>query len=137
MLLATGEEILERVDLEIPGIGMNFVFRRTYRSKVKFNGPLGHGWDFNWNDNLQPSLRCVDRQNGHGRPVRWQLTPNFEYEPPPGYFSKLVKRDGAAPDRVFVLRDPDGTKRFYDAQGRLSAWENHFVSFGRLRPSRI
>ena len=117
VLHATGEEILERVDLEIPGIGMNFVVSRTYRSKVLFNGPLGHSWDFNWYDNLHivPVTRNVERQNGHGRKSTWTYKiADGTYEPPPGHFSTLAW-DGA----FYVLTEPDGMKRFYKADGLL------------------
>ncbi|MCO5165161.1 MAG: DUF6531 domain-containing protein [Planctomycetes bacterium] len=116
VLLATGEELLERVDLHLPGVGMDFVFRRTYRSKVKYLGPLGHGWDFNWDDGLVFDwLGNVTRQNGRGRPVEWKKKlVAGTYETPPGHFSTLARVD-----TLYVLTEPDGTRRVYDPQGRL------------------
>src|SRR5262245_51807077 len=47
--LHDGEFHLHVTDLTIPGRGFDWKFERTYRSGIVFNGPLGHGWEFNYN----------------------------------------------------------------------------------------
>jgi hypothetical protein len=42
VLLHSGEERLDRVDVVIPGRGdLSFVMRRRYRSRLDYDGPLG------------------------------------------------------------------------------------------------
>ena len=48
----TGEFFLNAVDLQIPGRGLDWSFSRKYRSQIQYDGPLGHGWDFNMNARL-------------------------------------------------------------------------------------
>ncbi|MEW6027826.1 MAG: DUF6531 domain-containing protein, partial [Planctomycetota bacterium] len=50
--LTTGEFYQDSADLTIPGRGFPFKFIRKYRSKSMYNGPLGYGWDFNYNARL-------------------------------------------------------------------------------------
>ena len=53
--LHSGEEHFERTDLAIPGRGdIHFVLRRSYRSKLDYDGPLGFGWDYSYNEALFP-----------------------------------------------------------------------------------
>ena len=47
---------------------MDFVFRRWYRSQVSYDGPLGHGWDFELN------ARLVSLGGGHPL-FRWDGAP--------------------------------------------------------------
>src|SRR5690606_750443 len=50
---ATGEFIIEEVDLAFPGLGqLGFEHRRVYRSAVAYRGPMGHGWDHGYNQRL-------------------------------------------------------------------------------------
>ena len=37
------------IDLEVSGAGMDFAFRRTYRSGAAYRGPLGTNWDHTYN----------------------------------------------------------------------------------------
>ncbi|NIO85733.1 MAG: hypothetical protein GTN53_34675, partial [Candidatus Aminicenantes bacterium] len=52
VLLHSGEFIWDDVDIRIPGRGFDFVFQRTYRSQAIYSGPLGWGWDHNYNKRL-------------------------------------------------------------------------------------
>ncbi|MCI0589416.1 MAG: DUF6531 domain-containing protein, partial [Planctomycetes bacterium] len=55
VLLHSGEERLDRVDLAILGRGdLHFTLSRRYRSRLTYDGPLGHGWDFDYNETLFP-----------------------------------------------------------------------------------
>ena len=49
ILLFSGEKFEQVVDLRIKGRGMDFVWQRTYGSKVGPNTAQGNGWDFSYN----------------------------------------------------------------------------------------
>jgi hypothetical protein len=49
---ATGEFFIDEVDLTFPGFGVTFSHRRTYRSRIDYEGVLGHGWDHGYNQRL-------------------------------------------------------------------------------------
>ena len=50
--IGTGELRHQETDLEVPSLGMPFRFTRVYRSSLGYNGPIGQGWDFNYNSHL-------------------------------------------------------------------------------------
>ena len=117
--LASGEERFERTDLVIPGRGeVHFVLRRTYRSRLEYDGPLGHGWDFSYNEALfRRTNGDATRLNGRGRLDLWRRAPGGGFAAPPGNYRTLSER----PDGSFVLRSADGFRRHYHADGRLMA----------------
>lgn len=123
VVLHNGEKRLDRVDLHVPGRGhIGFVLYRRYRSQVEFNGPLGHNWDFNYNEALVVlDNGDVLRLNGMGRQDLWDKK-GSRYISPVGYFSTLVQE----PDGSFILRSPNGFKRFYTPGGRLDRYEDRF-----------
>ncbi|MDZ4383950.1 MAG: DUF6531 domain-containing protein, partial [Nitrospirota bacterium] len=49
---ATGNYIFNRKELEISGRGLPFVFERNYNSQDAQDGPLGFGWNHNYNTAL-------------------------------------------------------------------------------------
>ncbi len=123
VLLHSGEEKLDRVDLTIPGRGdLNFTMRRRYRSQYEFDGPLGHGWDFDYNDVLFPEPNGdVTRCNGRSHIDRWAKN-GTGFDAPEGHFRELVAED----DGSFTLRAADGLKRFYGPDGRLHAYVDRY-----------
>ncbi|MCO5167216.1 MAG: choice-of-anchor D domain-containing protein [Planctomycetes bacterium] len=132
VLLATGEETLDRVDMVIPGRGMDFVLSRRYRSRGWYNGPLGHSWDFNWNEGLFfTGDGHVYRQNGRSRISQWTRQTDGSYTPEKGHFSKLIRMPGN-PLGLYVLRETDGVKRHYRPDGRLSAVQDRHGNTIRL-----
>ncbi|MEZ6186475.1 MAG: HYR domain-containing protein [Planctomycetota bacterium] len=116
VVLSTGEERLDRVDLAIPGrAGLDFVMRRRYRSRVFLDGPLGHSWDFDYNQRLFADGEDVVRVNGRSRVDSWERLPDGSYRSPRGNFGTLIQEvDGS-----FVLRMPDGMKKYYQTNGLL------------------
>lgn len=49
----TGEFVVHATDLTLSGLGgMNFALSRVYRSGTDFDGPLGFGWDHNYNQRV-------------------------------------------------------------------------------------
>ncbi|MCI0633851.1 MAG: DUF6531 domain-containing protein, partial [Actinobacteria bacterium] len=122
VLLHSGEEMFERVDLAIPGRGgLDFQLVRRYRSQWHHDGPLGHNWDFNYNDGLYPRPNGdIVRANGRGRVSHWPLLPQGGHAPPTGYFYDLGRN--ARGD--FVITDANGFRRYYHPDGRLQAHED-------------
>lgn len=121
VILNTGEEILRRVDLAIVGRGeAHFTFTRTYRSRLLFDGPLGHGWDHEYNERFfeQPNGDLI-RSNGGGRVDRWVFD-DGKYVAPTGYYRRLFKE----PDGTLVAIEPNGFRRRYGTDGRLQSHED-------------
>jgi RHS repeat-associated protein len=116
VFLHNGEFSHYTADLEIPGRGFNWKLERKYRSGVIFNGPLGHGWEFNYNRRLFVEANgSVIRMDGLGRADRYELV-GGGYSAPTGFYTRLVRN----PDGTFTERDMSGIKAFYsrpDAQG--------------------
>lgn len=124
VLLHSGEEIFTAVDLTIPGrAGMDFVMQRVYRSQFDYDGPLGFGWTFDYNDGLffEPNGDIV-RINSRSHVGMWTLNANGTYSAPEGYFSLLERRN----DGAFVLTEPDGFLRFYRSDGRLFCHQDRY-----------
>ena len=120
--LHNGEVHLQRTDLRIPGRGeIDFCMKRSYRSQVAYTGPLGHGWDFTYNECLFiEGDGNVTRSSGTGRLDTWIRNEDGSYTAPLGYFGTLAKQA----DGTYVIRSPDGFKRFYSTAGRLTRHED-------------
>lgn len=120
--LHNGEEVLTRTDLVIPGRGdIHFRFTRTYRSRIFYEGPMGHNWNHNYNERL--SLRSngdVVRFNGRTHRDLWVSNNDGTFVTPKGFFSTLIRHDTGE----FTLREPNGFKRHYRNNGLLSRHED-------------
>ena len=117
-----GEEHFSQTDLFVPGRGdLSFNFRRTYKSRLVYNGPLGHGWSHNYHEALYADANGdVVRETGFGHVDRWISTGQGTYQAPAGYFMVLRRLDEGG----WVLRSPNGMKRYFFASGRLRALED-------------
>lgn len=60
----SGQLLIEATDLEIPGIGLDFRFRRTYLHATLYDGPLGPRWDHSYNLWLREAVE--PRRDGSG-----------------------------------------------------------------------
>ncbi|MBI2927228.1 MAG: RHS repeat protein, partial [Verrucomicrobia bacterium] len=120
--LQNGEEYFTRTDLFIPGRGeIHFAMRRTYRSQLDYDGPLGQGWTFDYNEGLfVQDNGDVTRFNRRSRIDGWKRKADGTYQQPTGFFAGLAR----LPDGTFVFREPDGFKRSYRADGRLAKHED-------------
>ncbi len=126
VVLANGEMRLDRADLRIPGRGqIHFNISRRYRSQLDYDGPLGHGWDFSYNERLLVlSNGDVARSNGWGHVTVWTRNVDGSFTAPTGYFGTLREEN----DGSFTLRETDGFKRIYSADGQLLSHEDRFGS---------
>ena len=132
VLLHSGEFIHRETDLRIPGRGFDWEFTRTYRSAVTLDGPLGHGWEFNYNRRIIPTtpnniedilknfadaeIGDVVRIDGYGRADLYKL--DFQradatalFTAPSGFYTSLELLSNGG----FVERDRNGTLAVYDS----------------------
>jgi RHS repeat-associated protein len=106
--LHNGEFFLREVDLEIPGRGFNWMFARSYRSGISFNGP--HNWEFNYNRRLVAMTdQHILRMDGYARADAYTLNPDGSFTSPVGFYTRLVKN----PDGTLTEREPNGTRIDY------------------------
>lgn len=100
VFLHTGELNQHAVDLEVPGRGFHWRFERRYRSGMQYDGPLGHGWDFNYNQRLVVQGNGdVLRVDGLGRVDRYVLAAG-SYESPSAFYTRLARNlDGSYDER--------------------------------------
>lgn len=64
---ATGELFVQSVDLVVPGRGLDFVFMRTYRSRIGLDTAMGVGWDHSYNIRAAMSGPNITVQDGQNR----------------------------------------------------------------------
>jgi len=89
--LASGEVSLRRVDLRVPGRGLDWEFSRRYRSRISFLGRVGANWEFN--DHARLLLDTVTGgftlADGNGRSDIFTLMQGGDYLSPAGSYSRL------------------------------------------------
>lgn len=132
--LHNGEFHTRVVDLAIPGRGFDWRFERSYRSRVDFDGPLGHNWDFVDNRRLRvaidtetaaelqlsfpnngPTVAVGDvvRLDGRNRADLYKLNPSTGgFTAPDGFYTALTRNpiDGGS----YRERDASGMVYAYD-----------------------
>jgi len=99
-VLHRGEFEREVTDLEIQGAGLDFAFRRVYRSGAAYLGPLGQSWDHTYNLRLREENDFVlVRLTGELAEDRFVQHPRFGeaefhyYVPPDGLHDVIVPDD--------------------------------------------
>ncbi len=116
VFMDTGEYVMQVTDLTIPGRGFDFSFTRSYRSKIRFDGPLGHNWDFNYNVHLDADPGGnVSLLDGGGRKDTFVANGAGGFVAPPGHFF-VLETEGAG----YLLRAPQGVEHHFSADGRLT-----------------
>lgn len=111
--LHSGELHLQEVDLVIPGRGLDFVWARTYRSRIGPDSAQGNGWDFSYNLWIEMAGNAVRVMDGNGRSDRYLLQPDGSYA------ARQFFREGRfQPDGTFKLLFADqGTWTFFPLDG--------------------
>jgi RHS repeat-associated protein len=116
VVLSTGNYIQNHVDLELPGKGFPFAFRRFYNSKFsdQTGKPLGFGWTCNYNVRVQDAGTNVLVIQGDGS--TWSfLSTNGIYVGELGLYDTLTKTNGD-----WLLSDKSQTvTRFVGTNGQL------------------
>jgi YD repeat-containing protein len=64
---ATGELFVRSEDVRVPGRGLDFVWARTYRSKIGLTTPMGANWDSSYNIRIAQSGSNMTVQDGQNR----------------------------------------------------------------------
>lgn len=123
IFLHTGELVQQRTDSSIPSVGFDSEFIRTYRSGMKYNGPLGYGWDFTSNRRLVMETNGnVRRIDGRGRSDRFTLVGD-QLVAPNGLYMRLMRNA----ENMFLERDPHGNLSEYSAPNSLGVARLNWV----------
>src|SRR5262249_20224279 len=140
-----GDLFEQRTDMELGGYGLHYEFKRTYRSRVQFQGTLGYSWDHNYNKRMigpycldasyYSKSGGVDYQDGELNIIHFNysgsarsangLSGTLYYAAPAGVPLTLTyvwcqDRTGATCsyyNNVFILRDADGVVTQFDSGG--------------------
>ncbi len=157
MLPFSGQFLLEAIDLEMEGIGLDLCFERTYLHNTFYEGPLGRRWDHSYNLWLREDVEIgseeryehvVYRSNGRLVAQRF-LAASYDddpgdatgiadavFAPSDGSHDRLVKADGR-----FVLVSPDGRRIEYNNDLRAETIRDRNDNTIRLvydgEPSRV
>jgi RHS repeat-associated protein len=109
MFLFSGEVHSTMTDLVIPGVGLDFVWSRSYRSMIGTNTTLGNGWTFAYNISIRQSGADLILTDGNSRQDTY-------FQRPDGTYSRdgFMREGSFDTNGNFILRFPDnGTWTFY------------------------
>ncbi|MEW6516703.1 MAG: RHS repeat-associated core domain-containing protein [candidate division FCPU426 bacterium] len=127
--LHRGEFFSQHTDFTVNGAGMDFAFRRTYRSRTLYYGPLGPQWDHNYNLRLREENEyLVEVLTGELKSTLFARHPDFDsglsagaynyFAPPNGVHDVLVPC--ATPlGPSYVLEKTGGLKYEFQPTGQL------------------
>jgi RHS repeat-associated protein len=119
VIMFSGQFIHEVTDITINGAGIDFLFTRTYKNQVPFNGPLGFNWTHNFHIWLRVANQTIFRTTGDLREEAFTKHPkfgetlndDFDYWIPPDGKDGIIFV-GDAP-YSFILRLPDGVRYLF------------------------
>ena len=101
--LHSGEVFEHAVDLHIPGVGIDFVWARKYRSRLGPDTALGNGWDYSYNVWIETEGADVRLHDGHTR------SDLYEAQGDGTYTRREQFQEGAfVTGSTFELTFPDG-----------------------------
>jgi RHS repeat-associated protein len=120
--LHNGMVSVRRVDMFIPGRGINFELTRRYSSKqADTNGVLGYGWEHSYDLHLQTPLpttfstgTSVTLANGNNRLDRYTYTSSGTWKSPPGVYSQLRPILESGSVTQWEIRGRHGSKTRFD-----------------------
>jgi len=124
VVLHNGEFVHPVVDVMIPGRGLNFEFKRIYRSRSHFIGRLGWNWTSNLDESLQtwvaPSGPGITWVDADGRKFFFAARTDQlgAFVSPAGVFVQLrtIWNDG---EKFFEIKTPEGQVTRFDHRGLL------------------
>jgi RHS repeat-associated protein len=112
--LFSGQFVQRVTDTVIDGAGIQFTFRRVYKSRAVYYGSLGASWDHAFNLYLRQNRDRIFRSSGELREDTYVRHPRFGqagfnfWAPPDGQHG-IIEENGTS----FLWRTPDGTRYFY------------------------
>lgn len=142
VMLYKGQFIHDVEDIRINGAGIDFVFNRSYRNQVIFNGPLGFNWTHNFHVWLRVGDQVIFRSTGDLREEPFTKHPKFDegftddfdyWIPPDGQHGVIF-----AENNSFVLRQPNGSRQIFEPDPshsflhRLSRIKDRFGNYLKL-----
>lgn len=123
VMMFNGQFVHDAQDLRISGAGIDFVFTRTYKNQVPYNGPLGFNWDHNYNLWLRVSNQTIFRSTGDLREEAYVRHPKFDqggfdyWVPPDGQHAVIIEHGDS-----FIWRTPSGDRHFYEPDPARSSF---------------
>lgn len=142
VMLYKGQFVHEVDDIRINGAGIDFVFKRTYKNQVIFNGPLGYNWTHNFHVWLRVGDQVIFRTTGDLREEPFTRHPRFD-ETINGNFDYWIPPDGKDSiirviNNLFVLRMFNGVEHIFEPDPahsflhRLKRIQDRFGNFLEL-----
>jgi YD repeat-containing protein len=134
--LVRGELVFRATDLGLPGFGVPFRHERVYRSRVSYDGPLGHGWDHTYNQRLVVEDEIVLYATGDAHTVAFHRTGERASASLPGVVPayreqhyEAAARPGTLLEARYVfghlwsytMTDASGRVAEFDGEGLLTA----------------
>ncbi len=145
VMLFKGQFIHQVEDIQINGAGINFVFSRTYKNQIIFNGPLGYNWTHNFHVRLRVANQTIFLTTGDLREEPFVRHPKFGeglsndfdyWMPPNGKHGVFFANNGS-----YVLRQPNGSLQIFEPDPvhsflhRISRIEDRFQNYLNLKYS--
>lgn len=105
----SGEVVASVEDLTIPGVGLDFSWVRTYRSRTGRTTPMGHRWDHSYNLFVEQDAAGIAVNDGTGRRDVYFAGTN-------GIFTRdEFFNEGSLSNDSFTLTFPDTGKWLFHA----------------------
>ncbi|MBE0418271.1 MAG: RHS repeat protein, partial [Coriobacteriia bacterium] len=135
---STGNFYYSSTDLVLPGVGPAIAVGRTYNHQdASLSGPLGHGWNLDFESFVQSQEdgSAVVVYPG-GMRKTFTADGGGGYVAPPGTHETLTPRQGGG----FELKSKDGSARLYTSQGWLESVVDRYgvaITYERAADGRI
>ena len=112
----SGEVVASVEDLAIPGVGLDFAWVRTYRSRTGRTTPMGHNWDHSYNLFVEQDAAGIAVNDGTGRRDVYFAGTNGIYT------RNEFFNEGSLSNDIFTLTFPDtGKWLFHSFDGSAQA----------------
>jgi hypothetical protein len=113
---SNGKFFIGYTDLSIPG-PIPLELRRTYHTRYLYNGPMGYGWDFDYNERVYrlANTNLVLRR-GHRDTDEYTNVTAGVFNGPPGSGETLTENM----DGTYTLSMAAGWTRQYNSDGTLA-----------------